>query len=476
MKRSIIYTVLALTAVISAGCSKFLDVNPRGETFDNDMFTSAEGYEDALYGIYSELSYNNSLYGGDFIWISEVMSQNTTALTDNTYGNLATANWTINGPTSLRKTLWSNAYKVINHINNIVKHAEAGGTNEFKHSKLYLGEALALRALVHFDLVRYFGPPFWASDDIKSKAIPYVKNYTFSVTDYSSLDGVYDQIIDDLTRAESLMGEDETLIPESRTNVANSFTEGRITHLNLYAVEALLARAYWSKGDIANAAIYAQKVIDSNKFTFRPLSSFVQSEGGVLDMHETIFGFYTVNSQKVACTKYGLTGTKTTFSLASDWNTLYEEGSGSNTDYRISAWFDSAEGHLKKTANINIGSGGSYSGSAIAGVNILRIPEMYYIMAEFYLTSNPRLAAEFYNKVVTTRGLDEIAEGKLTYDLLFNERRKEFYGEGFTWYEMKKLGKDIKTAAGTTLSGSVPGNYTVTIPDDEDDARNDMEI
>lgn len=41
---------------------------------------------------------------------------------------------------------------------------------------------------------------------------------------------------------------------------------------------------------------------------------------------------------------------------------------------------------------------------------------------------------------------------------------------------MKKLGKDIKTAAGTTLSGSVPGNYTVTIPDDEDDARNDMEI
>ncbi len=467
--------ILAFTAVITAGCSKFLDVNPRGETFDNDMFTSAEGYEDALYGIYSELSYNNTLYGGDLIWISEVMSQNVTALTDNTYGNLAVANWTINGPTSLRKTLWSNSYKAINHINNIVKHAEAGGTSEFKHSKLYLGESLALRAMIHFDLVRYFGPPFWASDALKAKAIPYVKNYTFSVTDYSSLDGVYEQIISDLTRAESLLGEDATLVPETRTNVANSFTEGRITHLNLYAVEALLARVYWTKGDIANAAIYAQKVIDSNKFTFRPLSSFVQTEGGILDLNETIFGFYSENCQKVGCTKYGLTGTKTTFSLASDWTTLYEEGSGSNTDYRISAWFDSAEGHLKKTANVTLGSGGIYSGSSIAGVNILRIPEMYYIMAEFYMTSNPRLA-EFFNKVIITRGLDEIAEGKLTYDMLFNERRKEFYGEGFTWSEMKKLGKDIKTAAGTTLSGSVPGNYTVQIPDDEDEARNDMEI
>lgn len=93
----------ALLALSVCGCSKFLDVNPKGETFDNDMFTSAEGYEDALYGIYSELSAKEDLYGGNLVWMAEVMSQNTTALSDNTFGNLATANWKINGPTSLRK-------------------------------------------------------------------------------------------------------------------------------------------------------------------------------------------------------------------------------------------------------------------------------------------------------------------------------------------------------------------------------------
>ena len=143
----------ALLALSVCGCSKFLDVNPKGETFDNDMFTSAEGYEDALYGIYSELSAKEDLYGGNLVW-------------------MATANWKINGPTSLRKKVWSNAYTVINHLNNIIQHAEKGGENEFKHSKLYLGEALALRAMIHFDLVRYFGAPFWASEDLKAKAIP----------------------------------------------------------------------------------------------------------------------------------------------------------------------------------------------------------------------------------------------------------------------------------------------------------------
>lgn len=195
----------ALLALSVCGCSKFLDVNPKGETFDNDMFTSAEGYEDALYGIYSELSAKEDLYGGNLVWMAEVMSQNTTALSDNTFGNLATANWKINGPTTLRKKVWSNAYTVINHLNNIIQHAEKGGENEFKHSKLYLGEALALRAMIHFDLVRYFGAPFWASEDLKAKAIPYVSRYAFSVTDYSSLDEVYDLITAELTRAESLL-------------------------------------------------------------------------------------------------------------------------------------------------------------------------------------------------------------------------------------------------------------------------------
>lgn len=477
--RITIRNILASLAVSAAvGCSSFLDVNPKGETFDADMFNSGEGYEDAIYGIYSELSVNEALYGGNLVWMPEAMGQNVSAISDYKFGNLAAADWTSSGPASLRSTVWSTAYTAVNHLNNIIQHAEAGGTDEFKHSALYLGESLALRALIHFDLLRLFGAPIWAPEARKSKAIPYVKKYSFDITPYSSVDEVYDFVIEDLKRAEDLMAEDETLVPAVRTNSASGFTDARITHINLYAVQALLARVYWSRKDLVNAAIYAQKVIDSGRFSFRPLSSFVQPDGGTLDLNETIFGFYSIGCQRSNATKYRVSGysASSSFSLATDWKTLYEEGVGANSDYRLTSWFDDTTPTLVKTVNVTAAGGSSYVGKSIVGVNVLRLPEMYYIMAEYYLASNPSMAAGFYNAVVTTRGLEPVAAGKLTYDMLFNERRKEFYGEGFTWHEMKREGMDIKLAVGAVLSGSVPDNYTLPVPDAEDEARNNIEI
>ncbi len=477
--RITIRNILASLAVSAAvGCSSFLDVNPKGETFDADMFNSGEGYEDAIYGIYSELSVNEALYGGNLVWMPEAMGQNVSAISDYKFGNLAAADWTSSGPASLRSTVWSTAYTAVNHLNNIIQHAEAGGTDEFKHSALYLGESLALRALIHFDLLRLFGAPIWAPEARKSKAIPYVKKYSFDITPYSSVDEVYDLVIEDLKRAEDLMAEDETLVPAVRTNSASGFTDARITHINLYAVQALLARVYWSRKDLVNAAIYAQKVIDSGRFSFRPLSSFVQPDGGTLDLNETIFGFYSIGCQRSNATKYRVSGysASSSFSLATDWKTLYEEGVGANSDYRLTSWFDDTTPTLVKTVNVTAAGGSSYVGKSIVGVNVLRLPEMYYIMAEYYLASNPSMAAGFYNAVVTTRGLEPVAAGKLTYDMLFNERRKEFYGEGFTWHEMKREGMDIKLAVGAVLSGSVPDNYTLPVPDAEDEARNNIEI
>ena len=475
MKRFSTYFSSILIVTTLSGCASFLDVNPKVEVFDKDMFTSAEGYEDALYGVYSELGSSEKTYAGVLTLIPDVMCQNLTATANYIYGNFATAEWETNGPMSAKKSIWTEEYSAINHLNNIIMHAEEDGTGKFKYSGLYYGEALALRAMLHFDLVRYFGPPFWAPETLKAKAIPYVKTYSFDITPYSSLDQVYEQIIEDLKKAEGMMGEDMELIPETRTNSAGGFTDARITHMNLYAVQALLARVYWTKGDLDNAAIYAQKVIDSKKFSFRPLSTFVQSEGGVLDLNETIFGLYSLKCHSTFGNLFGISKVNTTIFLASDWKTLYEEGSGVSTDYRVSSWFDSGADKLTKISNTSTASGNQYSGINILGINILRIPEMYYIMAEYYMDSNPRLATEYFNAVIETRGLHPIEDGKLDYDMLFKERRKEFYGEGFTWHEMKKLGMDINTAAGTTLSGKSPATYTIPIPDEEDQSRNNLD-
>ena len=472
------YYILCALALPLLGFSDFLDVNPKGEVFDKDMFESAEGYEDALYGIYAELGSQQYLYSDYMFWIPEVLSINVT-LSDNAMSNMAIGEWSKSTASSLRNDVWKTVYKTINHINNIVSHIEKGGDHEFPHTPLYKGEALALRALLHFDMLRMYGAPIWADEASKARAIPYVSKYSFDITKFSSLDEAYEKIIADLKEAEKCLAEDETLVETVRTNASNGgFTSCRIIHMNLYAVQALLARVYWSKNDMANAAIYAKKVIDSGKFGFRPTTAFNQPDNGTLDLDETIFGIYSTKSQKENANKYQLSGgsAASSFTLATDYRSLYLDGSSSSqTDYRLAAWFDEGSNTLRRLVSPTYYTSDepSYSGKSILGINMIRIPEMYYIMAEALLESDPDTATDYFDDVIKTRGLDALGDqGRtVTADALYIERRKEFYGEGQQWFNMKRLGKDIVATSTITLSGSDVNTYKIPLPKDEEDNR-----
>lgn len=92
--KSIFMTIIAAAAVLAGGCSKFLDVHPKGEKIN--MFETAEEYEDALYGVYNELTGSN-LYGQNFYLLPEVLSQNFTT-TDYKYSELAEGEMTTQEP------------------------------------------------------------------------------------------------------------------------------------------------------------------------------------------------------------------------------------------------------------------------------------------------------------------------------------------------------------------------------------------
>lgn len=472
------YLFSALLFPLLSGCTDFLDVNPKGEVFDKDMFESAEGYEDALYGIYAELGTTDYLYSDYLMWIPETLCANV-SISDNGLEFMAQAQWTRYLASTIRSSLWANVYTTINHLNNIIAHIEKGGENEFRHSPLYKGEALALRALLHFELLRLFGAPVWAPEADKARAIPYVTRYSFDITPFSSYDEAYGKIIADLEEAERCLAEDETLVPAVRDNASNGgFTSCRIIHMNLYAVEALLARVYWSRNDLANAAIYAKKVIDSHKFSLRGIAAFTQPDNGTLDLNETIFGIYSKEAQTKNAKKYGLSESSGSgfFTLNANYKTLYEGGSSSQRDYRLAAWFDESRGtFVKPVCPAFYSTGDSYTGKSILGINIIRLPEMYYIMAESLLDTDAETATGYYDAVITTRGLDALGEQGFTVaaDDLYTERRKEFYGEGLHWHDMKRLGKDIVVSAGTILSGSDVATYKIPYPTSEDENRDE---
>lgn len=314
----------------------------------------------------------------------------------------------------------------------------------------------------------------------EKQVLPYVTKYSFDIKDFDSYDAVYESILSDLGRAEEYLAEDATLVPADRDKTANSFTDARIAHMNLYAVQALIAKVYWSKDDLDNAEKYAEKVISSGKFSFRPASAFVQPDNGTLDLHETIFGLY-VSDESTMMKKLALSETvgSSAMRLASDYSVLYEKNSGASTDYRLSAWFDpSIPACRKMVNNIFITGSNTYKGKSILGYDVIRLPELYYIVAEANITKDPAKAKEYFDKVLKSRGRETLEESgeQLTEDLLFEEREREFYGEGFTWFDMKKERKDIMTVSGKTLPGNVAATYTLTVPDEEWESRKNIEI
>src|SRR4030095_15917881 len=151
-------------------------------------------------------------------------------------------------------TIWNNLYISIANVNNLLENAETRQNvftgNNYNTTK---GEALALRAFLHFDLLRMFAPSP-AAAGLNASAIPYVSKISPYAVPVSTTGAVLDLCIADLKTAESLL---------SQTDMTTS-------RLNYWGVKGLLARIYLYKGDLQNAQAYALSVINSNKF---PLST-----------------------------------------------------------------------------------------------------------------------------------------------------------------------------------------------------------
>ena len=467
------YMILLLCAMMVAttSCDDFLDITPDGQVKRDPLLSTPEGIEDAMYGVYAQMR-QQTLYGQELHFSTlEILSQTLWCYGSTGVTAMSGYKWEHSSVKSVFEGVWTAMYKNISNVNSILDAPLVANATEFPYT-LYRGEALGMRAFMHFDLVRLFAAQYTVNP--AAGGIPYATEFSLKTPEFESLAKNYEHIVADLLEAEALLADEEDYAG------SGNFMLDRQIHFNLHAVRATLARVYLTMGNNEMAALYAQKVISGGNFSLKEKTEVVNDLAGVLSRKETIFGIYFPGFYTNVSGKLQQVTSYYSLDLRDDFMELYERDA-SGLDFRTMAYFsesgvgDDVKYRLCKLTDIyelnNMPS--DRPAELILGVNLIRLPEMYYIAAEALLDSDYDTALTLYNDVRMHRGLDPLeADKTLTVELINDERYKEMIGEGQTYFNMKRQNLPILSHDGKSTYNPADGIYSIPVPDVEIENRN----
>lgn len=463
MRKIWIY-ILLLTVIspLFASCEQWFDVSPKVEIKEDDLFKDENGFFDALVGVYSIMA-KQELYGDQMtMGFMDALVQNY-SLTNTANSLYYVAQFDYKN-TRIRPTVdnfWNRMYEAVVNVNNLLVRLEKADKSIFSEDNygLIKGEALALRAYLHFDVLRMFGPSF--KMDKSRRCMPYVKTVSKKNTPYSTPEQVVEQCVNDLQEALGYLSTDP--VQNKVQDDGNIYRMNRKTRLNLYAVRGQLARVYMYGENPVKALEYARTLVDNDTL---PLTTNMQGvKNDRIFSGELLFGLFVDNLASWT-DNYFRKGDYELFQLDYYLTEFYEVNAGLGKDIRYVEQFniESYNGKLNKYLNAS-----SDAYTARYRIPMLRLSEIYYIAAE--ATTNPEEAARWLNMVRTARGLAEKAFNGFpeiqTY--LTAEYRREFYGEGQLFYRYKWL--NSKTIAEGYLVKNIADRmeavYLFPLPDQE---------
>lgn len=467
-----IYIYLLLIAGCCISCKKFLDVKPKSQIKEEILFEKERGFVDALSGIYTLMA-RRDLYG-DKLTMSflDLLAQRYKAGTKSSlYWDAVNYNYESELGMNVKgtiRTIWLSAYSGIANANNILGYMdEKKSLFKGDNYNLIKGEALGLRAFLHFDLLRMFGPMM--TDHSSALSIPYRTTLSKNAQPLLPGNDVAKLIIEDLLQAEELLKNDP--IVSGATNDYNDFNvENRKFRMNLLAVQGTLARVYQYSNQPAQAYVYAKKVIDAGKYTFVDATD-VSLTGACRDRifrNEQVFALQ-INNMKAYTDAYFVDapGSYEQVPLNNDDKVIQDlfEITTSSTDIRYLYLWESKAGKL---FNVKYLQYDDQPGACVWPKNVvpvLRISEMFYIAAECAPDINE--SADLMNRVVTNRGknpLTGITDKASLQQEITKEYQKEFFSEGQLFYYYKRNG--FTTIPGSTVIAN-SSIYVLPVPQDE---------
>ena len=349
-----------------------------------------------------------------------------------------------------------------------------------------MGEAYGLRAYLHFDLFRLFGPR-WEDRSNINKILPYsrttdmILNHVGYEEDvYSTADEYLDYLLEDIREAERLLAADPILSDDSAISkeLISDFYKNRNRRMNYYAVKALQARFYLYTGQTKKAYEAAKAV-----YTVMPVSLSSMADFNLQYYAAPSECLFALSNHKLIDYSIGVTGvgsdrlTSTNLFISAEMRDKLYEGQDITTHAGYAnSWNTSIPG---ANGNYNYAcvkkyyydAGQEYGANVLLMklqiVPVLRMSEVYLILLE--TTTDLEEANRLYADYMAARNVNVstyFTDLTSVKNFVLEEIRREFYAEGYLFYAYKRQGIR-KMLWGAAEVGEA--EYILPLPDSEYD-------
>ncbi len=441
IKKSTVYTLFLALFFLGTSCN-ILDPKSPNDVAEGDVFKDADGLRSARIGMYSSLQ-QRDYYGATFFLVLDAHSDN--GLTGG-FDNVTLKEVGEKKVTSANlfvEQMWVAVYNVIAATNQILAHVDKiTGIDKVEQNDIK-GEALFVRALCHFDALRTWGEHWKQSSEFGIPLVTKVQTLK-DVVGRSSVAASYDAIIADLIAAEDLVSDDDFTTTTFKG-------QGYVTQK---AVRALLARVYLYKGDKANAAKYADILINDTTFGLTNANKINEVYTGRLTK-ESIFElvFDAQNRSSYNALTYSrpeALRTEVQFLLNASLDSFFiarpSDARANLVNFKDNDASIQPDGRTEKYRGEEKRDNPAY---------ILRLAEMYLIAAEAKGKAN---GLANLNTLRAARGMDAIkaplTDAQYT-EILADERRAELNMEGHRYFDLARTGQ-VQTILGENVLGVFP--------------------
>ena len=448
--------ILALNFILFSACSTE-DLDP---TLAQDK--AVEGSVNNMNNLYSILKGSNNIltgsgyYGRDMIITNEVRTDN--CFSNGNSGRFSTqAEYQYNENTGF---MWDDAYRLIANVNVIINADLATLEGDQDYGKHVQGQALVLRALAHYDLLRTFGQQHSTSGSL---GVPVVT--TFKGDDLFPARNTYAEVI-------AAVYADI----EAGFGMMNSSYDTDKLFASKFTAKALEARVAIYNGDWSRAKSAAEAVINSGLYSIADASSFVSNWSGK-EASNSIFelSYSASDNQSIngLAYMYRFPGDSPTgygdVQVNSDVIDLFEDG-----DVRKDILgYQDAGTRLRNMVKYPDMINGADN------VPLFRFEEVIlnYAEALFEIDGGSGEALTQLNLITSNRGASAYV-GSITKDDILNERRKELMFEGFRFDDLMRTGQNVDVVGSIeqfieTLT--YPSDlFAWPIPKSETDANSNM--